>query len=436
MSYPLWEVPYLGGGLLIAIIAVIHVFISQFAVGGGLFLALAGRKAYGDGGQPWLSYLQRHTKFFMLASLLFGAVTGVGIWFTIGLISPQATSILIRTFVWGWAIEWCFFLTEVSAILLFYYGWNRLRPATHQMLAWIYAGASYLTLVVINGIVSFMLTPGDWLQTGSFWDGFLNPSYLPSLVMRTGASLALAGLYALVTSAWEEEGAIRAELIQFASKFVLTAFALFPVGALWWLAVIPEHSRLLALGGAAPVAIMFALTLVLSGIILMASFFGPFRRPATTSITFAMVLLSLGLLTTGGAEWVREGIRKPYVIFDYLYSNGVYAGQEFGSKGVMGSARWSLYGSVAASPGELAAGEDLFRLQCASCHTLDGYNGVRPLVRGWTRDFASHQVARLGMLKGYMPPFLGTAQEQEALAAYLVSLNAKKEVASGAAAQR
>lgn len=46
MSYPLWEIPLLGGGLLIAIVAVLHVFVSQFAVGGGLFLALAGHQAY------------------------------------------------------------------------------------------------------------------------------------------------------------------------------------------------------------------------------------------------------------------------------------------------------------------------------------------------------------------------------------------------------
>jgi cytochrome bd-type quinol oxidase subunit 1 len=118
MSYPLWEVPFLGGGLLIAIVAIVHVFISQFAVGGGLFLALASRKGYRAQDKLWLAYLKRHTKFFLLVSVLFGAVTGVGIWFTIALISPAGVSSLIRIFVWGWAIEWCFFLIEISAILL------------------------------------------------------------------------------------------------------------------------------------------------------------------------------------------------------------------------------------------------------------------------------------------------------------------------------
>lgn len=135
MSYPLWEVPLLGGGLLIAVVAVLHVFVSQFAVGGGLFLALSGRQAYRSHNVTWLEYLKRHTRFFLLISAVFGAVSGVGIWFTIGLISPQATSVLIRTFVWGWAIEWCFFLIEIAALLLYYYGWNRIDSRTHQLLA-------------------------------------------------------------------------------------------------------------------------------------------------------------------------------------------------------------------------------------------------------------------------------------------------------------
>lgn len=435
MSYPLWEVPYLGGGLLIAIVAIVHVFISQFAVGGGLFLALTGRMAYQSGDRLLLDYLKRHSKFFLLASLLFGAVTGVGIWFTIALINPQATSILIRTFVWGWAIEWCFFLIETTAILLFYYGWDRLSQKTHMLLAWVYAGASFLTLAVINGIVSFMLTPGSWLENGSFWSGVFNPGYLPQLVMRTGASLALAGLYGLLTATWLGDPDLKERLIKWCAKWVLTAFALFPVGGLWLLAVVSPHSRELALGAAAPVAIMHGFTLILSVIILASAYFGPFRRPAHFSVTFAAVLLALGMLTTGGAEWVREGIRKPYVIYDYLYSNGVYKDQARDPNGIMPAARWSLYGSVDAAPSQVAAGADIFRLQCASCHTVSGYNGVTPLVKGWTADFATHQIDRLNMLKGYMPPFMGTEAERDALAAYLISLNAK-EATRSAAAQR
>ncbi len=45
MNYPFWEIPYLGSGWVIGIIAIFHVMISQFAVGGGLYLPMAERKA-------------------------------------------------------------------------------------------------------------------------------------------------------------------------------------------------------------------------------------------------------------------------------------------------------------------------------------------------------------------------------------------------------
>ncbi len=76
-----------------------------------------------------MDWLKRHTKFFVLLTLVFGAVTGVGIWFTIGLISPEATSNLIHIFVWAWAIEWVFFLVEILSILVYAYTWDTLPKA-------------------------------------------------------------------------------------------------------------------------------------------------------------------------------------------------------------------------------------------------------------------------------------------------------------------
>jgi hypothetical protein len=45
MNYPVWELQAAGGGLLIALVAVIHVYIAHFAVGGGLLLVLTEIKA-------------------------------------------------------------------------------------------------------------------------------------------------------------------------------------------------------------------------------------------------------------------------------------------------------------------------------------------------------------------------------------------------------
>jgi cytochrome bd-type quinol oxidase subunit 1 len=92
MNYPLWEVPLLGGGMVIALIAIVHVFVSHFAVGGGLFLVLAERKAHREENRELLAYVKVHARFFALLTVVFGAVTGVGIWFAIGLAHPADES--------------------------------------------------------------------------------------------------------------------------------------------------------------------------------------------------------------------------------------------------------------------------------------------------------------------------------------------------------
>ena len=58
MNYPVWEPYMLGGGMVIGIIAILHVFVSHFAVGGGLFLPLTERKAYRENNPALLEYVK------------------------------------------------------------------------------------------------------------------------------------------------------------------------------------------------------------------------------------------------------------------------------------------------------------------------------------------------------------------------------------------
>ncbi len=137
MEYPVWSLFALGGGLPIVLIGVVHVFIAHFAVGGGLFLVLTEHKAYREDNGHILGYVKNHTFFFLLLSLVFGGLTGVGIWFTISLLSPQATSLLVHTFVFGWAIEWVFFAGEIVALLVYYYRFKDMPRKTHLKIGWL-----------------------------------------------------------------------------------------------------------------------------------------------------------------------------------------------------------------------------------------------------------------------------------------------------------
>ena len=72
MNYPFWDIPYLGSGWVIGIIAIFHVMISQFAVGGGLYLPLAERKALRESRNDWLDELVGYSKFFLILTGVFG----------------------------------------------------------------------------------------------------------------------------------------------------------------------------------------------------------------------------------------------------------------------------------------------------------------------------------------------------------------------------
>ncbi len=227
--------------MLIALVAVLHVFVSHFAVGGGFFLVLTENLARRQKDASLLEYCRRHSRFFALLTLVFGAISGVGIWFTIGLVSPEATSTLIHTFVWAWAIEWVFFFVEIAAAIIYYKTWDSLPARDHQIVGWIYFVAAWMSLFVINGILTFMLTPGRWIETQSFWDGMFNPTFLPSLVARTAVCVILAGIFGYITLP-KQEG--REKVARWAALWMIAGALVLPLSLWWYFARIPQFSRL------------------------------------------------------------------------------------------------------------------------------------------------------------------------------------------------
>ncbi len=483
MNYPLWDIP--AGGLFIAAIAILHVFVSHFAVGGGLFLVLTERRARRDDDAALLDYVRRHSRFFILVTLVFGAVTGVGIWFIIGLVHPSATSSLIQLFVWFWAIEWTFFIVEIAAALVYYYGWDRLTPAVHVRVGWIYAISAWMSLVVINGILTFMLTPGDWIASGDIWDAFFNPTYWPALVARTAAAIGLAGLYALLTASWMPDGTLKRQLAQLAGvRWVLPMAIALPLSLAWYLwaagqagvdvagvfgmadgrapgvaGAFGDAFRAVALGATSgyPVARLAALAAAASGVgLVLILVVGVLRRPASFGPMTVAPMMLLGLVTFGGTEFVREVLRKPYVLAQTMFVNGVRLGpasdpfaiEQLNAKGVLASANYvrpqNAHLAADDTIGRLEAdGEAVARLLCASCHTRDGYLALRPLVTGRSVGALENTIAKLAVavdgdgrpsawttphvrLRTWrgrqMPPFAGTDAERHALAVYLAML--------------
>lgn len=427
MNYPLWDPPMMGGGMLIGLVAILHVFVSHFAVGGGLYLVLTERKAYRENNPDLLEYVKAHSRFFVLVVLVFGAVSGAGIWWTIGLVHPEATSTLIHVFVWGWAIEWVFFFVEIAAAFIYYYGWERLDRETHLRVGWIYFWSAWASLLVINGILTFMLTPGRWLETQSFFHAWLNPGSLPSLVVRTAVCIALAGVYGLVTASVVRDFSLRLDVIRYAARWVLIGTVIIPFAGVAYIATLPQLAREISMGAAPAVTIFAGLSVFFSALVVLFAYFGPYQHPRYFNLTFAFAIAIMALCTTTVTEWVREAVRKPFIIYNYMYSNGVRLGeiQKIREAGVLPSSKFVR--ERAATPENLLrAGEDIFRVQCQQCHTVDGYNSIRFAVKGWPPDMIEFQLLRLDLLKGFMPPFAGNEAERKALTVFLSSLNPQR----------
>jgi mono/diheme cytochrome c family protein len=429
MNYPVWDVAF-GAGLLIALVAVLHVFVSHFAVGGGLFLVLTERKARRNRDTALLGWLKSHTKFFVLVTVVYGAVSGVGIWFTIGLISPMATSNLIHAYVWGWAIEWVFFFIEITAALLYLYGWEKLEAQLHQWYGWIYFIAAFASMVIINGIITFMLTSGRWVQNHEFWTGFFNPTYFPSLAFRFAISLALAGIYALITASVQRDAALKARIVRWSALWIVPSLAVLPALGWWYVRKIPAEVWASA-RGPMPTGTHFA---VLAGILLTVTFaltLFTLIRPGRLHLAFSLLVALVALGSMGSFEFVREAIRKPYVIGNYLYANSLYATpmpgdggfsvEKIDDAGVLNSAKWLSIRELT-KENQVAVGREIFRVECESCHTTDSYRGLKKYLglRQWDQNRIQAMLTSLDVMhNGVMPPFAGTDSERAALAAFL-----------------
>jgi cytochrome bd-type quinol oxidase subunit 1/mono/diheme cytochrome c family protein len=433
MNYPVWYIPSVGGALVMAIVAIVHVVISHFAVGGGLWLVLTEKKAYREKKEFILEYVKKHTKFFILLTMVMGSMTGVGIWITISLISPGGTSLLIHTFVFAWGIEWVFFLIEIVTAFLYFYTFDKISRKTHLLIGWIYFIAAWASLVMINAIISFMLTPGNWIETGDFWDGILNPSALPSTLFRTFLSFALAGSYALLTAARKFKGEQKATLVRYNGKWIGYSILGMIPSMVWYYLSLPQLAKS-GLAGDSTILQQSLIWMVggLGVFVLLLLIFTLWKPQKMTFGVSIGVLLSV-FVFFGGFEFIREAGRKPFVIRDFLYSNdiSVHQYQEMKDSSILEKAKWVQRQEVTET-NHLEAGEEVFRIQCAACHTFGIKNNFSGKLKFWKKSRIINLIGNLRGRTKFMPPFLGNTQEKEALGEWIYAVTHKDQEQAGA----
>ncbi len=432
MNYPFWDVPLIGAGWVIGIISIFHVMISHFAVGGGLLIPILERRALSLESPEWMNALRRNMRFFLIVTGVLGTVSGVGIWFSIGLAQPTGTSALIHIFVFFWAIEWVFFLIELASAAVYYYSWGRISDRLHVAIGWVYCVSSFFTLFVINGILTFMMTPGqEWLQangmrefSGAVLYAFFNPTYWPSLFIRALACLSLAAVFVLMSASRirsEMEPDLKADILRYLLRWFIPGLLLLPIGLFWLLYSLPQSRlNLLKLSELNLMPISLAVIFV-SVLTAVAAFILVWPRPLKFNLTRAWILMILAAVVVTAAEYSREMLRKPFVIVDYMYSNGVRVQdvKRFNKEGYLTKSLW------VDEENDFATGKAMFRGQCMICHTWSGYRSMDRLLKGRNKESLQSVLDMLYeyspeyRFTQYMPPLVGTLAERRALAVWL-----------------
>lgn len=416
-AFPVVETGPLMKGMVIGGIGILHVFLAQFAIGGGMLMLYAERLA-ARGQAPLARALQDgYFKTLILVSFVLGAVTGVGMWLTTIQVGARTIGVMVDEFHWVWATEWACFALEVSAGYAFVRLGDRLGHRHRTILLALYAAAAWLSLFWINGILSWQLTPGDWLRGGGLWAGFFNPSFWPSLLFRTIVALTLATLVACaVIDGLDAPRADRAALMHKVAR-LLVPMTLMPVLGIWYLAVLPADSRGWLLGGSVAMTMFVAIAGGASTLIGGYALIGIVWKRMYMSRATALLLLALAFGATAAGEFVREGARKPYTVRGFLFSTSMTPA-EIAARRVTGAVAddpWPLRDQGRYPDVRLAHGAQVVRALCDVCHTLRGANALVELTATWTDTQLRTNIAQLQRTKGFMPPFAGTADDVEAV---------------------
>lgn len=450
MDFPAFHLDLIGNRTLIAVIAIVHVTISHaLAVGAMPLITLMEWWGHRTGNADWdrLAYRLLAVCFIITTSL--GAMTGVGIWFSTALVSPMAIGSLIRIFFWAWFSEWIVFTLEVSLILTFFLTWKHWRgprKRRHIRLGMALSVCSWLTMVIITAILGFMMDPGLWLNRPSFLHGTLNPIYLPQLLFRTPLAMTGAGIFSLLLVYFFTNRAspFRSQAVRFVSLWTLAWAGLCLAGAWYYWVSIPE-----AMVGNLPVALgtqafeawhrtVAWLIAAATATVLVIATWGvlkPMWLPRAVSIVPMLLLLAL----LGYFERVREFIRKPDVIAHYMYGNGLRRADAplLQVEGLLAHAAYTPTRTITAENRD-QAGETVFSISCTRCHTTTGVNGIVAKLTGlygpppWEAESVKGYIRTMHHARPFMPPFLGTEDELDAMTGYLMALREDSRPLAGA----
>ncbi|MEW6230969.1 MAG: cytochrome ubiquinol oxidase subunit I [Chloroflexota bacterium] len=418
------EVPILGRSGLVAIIALLHIpFFVNFVMGAPL-LAVISEYIGLKRGDPKYDRFARHLSYLALVTVAIGALGGVGLVATNLGLFPRFFALGANIYFWPLVLELPAFLIEAIFIAAYRYTWESLREhrGWHMALGLLGAMGAWGSGFIINGLASFMLTPGHWVQTKALLDAWFNPSMFPSFLHRALAAFSITGFYAMIYALFmgaqaktAPERDYAAWGLRYSGLWAVISTALQFVPGVWYLialqqatvpSVVPKF-----LGG--ELAFPWFGGIILAAVAILLAFFLAVQSPQVGlkgwGRGFLVLSVLLIMITTAFMGFSRERARKPYLVYGVMYANEM------------------LVAAPSPTPTPTAVtllpeGKAVFaKSGCTACHSLGGQGAaVGPALDGVGKKMDAGQLAAsLKVPPKGMPAFSGTPEELKALAEFL-----------------
>ena len=213
-------------------------------------------------------------------------------------------------------------------------------------------------------------------------------------------------------------------------------------GGFSWYAILPDSAKA-TLASAAVLNVLIVLIFAATIIVFAMLYLGPYRNPGWLTPGFAILLFLLGLMAFSTGEFIREAIRKPFIVYNVVYGNQIFPEQvpRLRAEGYLNGGLWTRAFAAEHYPelmvegridnskllklpykDRLALGEVLFMHHCNDCHAGSfGYSAAGLLLQGRPREAVLDTIKRLDD-NFFMPPWCGTEQEAELLTDYLMTI--------------
>lgn len=404
--------------LTVSIVAFLHTIVAHLAIGGGFLLFIEERRAFKEGDTATLSFIKNVSEKFLYVVVVFGSVSGLGIWFVIGMVSPFTTGYLVNRFFWIFAIEWVFFFLSVFFLLIYCETWEKITEKFHLLIVRNYFISSFLTLFFINAILTFQLTPTKVKGSLNLFKAFFNRTFFPSLLSRSFIALMIGSLFFLFFVSFMEESTLKRFLAKKYFKYLFSSFVFFAVSLILYWYQIPKtqlenFEKISYLKG----IFFFSVFLIVISVFLSYSFTVILQRlfkPQFTLASIICLLASFGLF-----EWIREDLRLPYLVVQRVYGNDLSVKElkNYQDNGFLSFAPFAENQEVRKD--EKLKGELLFKRLCGNCHTLGGVNSLNKTFSKIDYSYSISLVRKSSFFKAPMPPFAGGDKEAELIGKYL-----------------